>query len=144
MAGGWELWRVPLAGEANTLASAFLAPADQIYPEFPALLTLRHLPALKTRWRMSMQALIVRVCDIGVIDESRKKRLFMEISQRGWRRKEPIEMEPEPPVRWYAMLEHHRYLDYSPEELASMMYLDASSLEDALPPVVAGWIMPGE
>lgn len=128
--------------EANAFASAFLAPADQIRPEFPALLTLRHLPALKTRWRMSMQALIVRACDIGVIDESKKKRLFMEISQRGWRRKEPIEIEPETPSRWYAMLEHHRHLDYSSEELASMMYLDTNSLEDALPPAVAGRIIP--
>lgn len=130
--------------EANAFASALLAPADQIRSEFPRLLELRHLPSIKKRWGLSMQALIRRARDVGVIDDSRMTKLYVEISRRGWRKREPIELPREVPALWPSLLDRHQALGYSSEDLASTMYLQLDSLSDELSPVIAGRIVPNE
>ncbi len=128
--------------EANAFASAFLAPAEQIRPEFPRMLALRHLPALKKRWGMSMQALIRRARDVGVIDDARMTRLYIEINRRGWKKSEPVEIEKETPALWPSLLARHSSLGYTSDELASTMYVRPESVEEMIPPPVAGRISP--
>ncbi|GIK51475.1 MAG: hypothetical protein BroJett014_04480 [Planctomycetota bacterium] len=85
--------------EADRFASSFLMPAHDILPELRSRprLTLDLLANLKVRWRVSMQALVRRARDLGVITENEYRNLFIEFSRRGWRKHEPVEVQHEEP-----------------------------------------------
>lgn len=83
--------------EANAFAAAFLMPADAIRRDIGTHVTLSALADLKRHWRVSMQSLIMRASTLGLIDERRKRSLFVQLSRRGWRTKEPIGIPPERP-----------------------------------------------
>lgn len=76
----------------NRFAGAFLLPAASARRQ---LGEKRHnlepyeLYLLKHEFGLSMQACLYRATDLGVIDESVRKRLFMRFSAQGWRKKEP-------------------------------------------------------
>lgn len=83
--------------EAHAFAAAFLMPADAIKRDLGTHVTLSALADLKRHWRVSMQALIMRASALGLIDDRRKRSLFVQLSRRGWRTKEPITIPPERP-----------------------------------------------
>lgn len=83
--------------EANAFAAAFLMPADAVKRDLGTHVTLSALADLKRHWRVSMQSLIMRASTLGLIDERRKRSLFVQLSRRGWRTKEPISIPPERP-----------------------------------------------
>lgn len=76
--------------EANRFASAFLMPKSDIYAQLTKL-SLQKLQELKLYWGVSMQALIHRACDLGIISDRSKKYFYIEMSKRGWRDNEPVE-----------------------------------------------------
>lgn len=85
---------------AHRFGAAFLAPADAIRKEAGERRTRVSIDELllwKQRFGMSMQALIFRLKDLGIISESYSQSLFRMISANGWRRKEPGELSPEKP-----------------------------------------------
>ena len=85
---------------AFRFAGAFLAPAEIIRREVGvrrAYVGPEELMLLKGRFGMSMQALLYRMRDLGIITESHYKEWAVEISRRGWRRQEPGAMTPERP-----------------------------------------------
>lgn len=75
--------------EADRFASAFLFPREDALLELPSPLTLSQLGPLKLRWGMSLQALIFRAHDLGVITPEHRASLFKQISARGWKKEEP-------------------------------------------------------
>lgn len=78
-----------IEGEADRFASAFLFPREDALNELPSPLTLSQLGPLKVRWGMSLQALVYRAYDLGVITPEHRVSLFKQISARGWRKVEP-------------------------------------------------------
>lgn len=91
--------------EANRFAAAFLMPRREIEGSLHGLSLNRfdHLARLKVRWRVSMQALVQRAYDLGLMSDSRRRAWFIAFSQYGMRRREPIEIEGEEPQligRW--------------------------------------------
>jgi Zn-dependent peptidase ImmA (M78 family)/transcriptional regulator with XRE-family HTH domain len=86
-----------LEQEANAFAAELLMPADGIRGEFRTPLTLSSLGELKARWRVSMQALLVRAKTLGVVDDHHYQYLFQQIGMRGWRTREPIDIPVERP-----------------------------------------------
>lgn len=74
--------------EANRFAAEFLMPAEVIRPQLRTL-TLGKLLDLKRVWGVSAQALIMRAADLKLLTPEQKRRLFMQISSRGWRKQEP-------------------------------------------------------
>lgn len=76
--------------EANAFASAFLMPEETFSRDLIGV-TLNSLQLLKKRWLVSIQALIMRCEHIGAIDYEQKKRLLIQVSSRGWRKKEPLD-----------------------------------------------------
>ena len=74
--------------EANAFAAELLLPENVMREELPAPLTLNALAMLKSRWRVSMQALIMRAADLEIITQRQKKYLFMKFSKAGWRKHE--------------------------------------------------------
>jgi len=79
---------------AFRFGAAFLAPANKIFQEAGrkrALIQLQELLFLKRQFGLSMQALIYRMRDLNVINESYFRQWFARINQCGWKRKEPEE-----------------------------------------------------
>lgn len=79
--------------EANEFAAEFLTPGYEIGPTLYGL-DRERLETLKAKWRVSMRALIMRAFELGVIDASRKGRLFVQLSKDGLNKREPEYLEP--------------------------------------------------
>jgi Zn-dependent peptidase ImmA (M78 family)/transcriptional regulator with XRE-family HTH domain len=86
--------------EANHFASSFLMPRETFLPECPHRLVWNHFRALKTRWGVSLAALVRRARDLGRISDHTYRRAYLQINQQGWRQAEP----DEPPVEWPSIL----------------------------------------
>lgn len=76
--------------QANYFAGAFLMPAvtfvsDFLYPSLDTFV------ALKEKWRTSIQAMIVRSANLGLITKKTEERLWINLSRRGWRKREPLD-----------------------------------------------------
>ncbi len=84
--------------EADTFASSFLLPREAMLDELSPTLTLAGYSRIKARWGVSMQAVIRRSFDLGVIDKDRYRSLQIQISSRGWRKDEPVDIPKETPV----------------------------------------------
>ncbi len=76
--------------QANIFASAFLLPAHSYVRDFsyPSLDVLR---LLKEKWKVSIQAQVIRCFQLGLISEISKRNFFINISKRKWRSKEPLD-----------------------------------------------------
>ena len=114
--------------EANQFAAEFLMPEREIGS---ALLNLKPsaLPLLKRMWLTSMSSLVVRAKTLGKIDSNRYKMLMTELSRKGWRTNEPIQVELDSPTYLADaenMLQDEFNLDYT--EQARMMSLPVDIL----------------
>ena len=89
---------------AFRFGAAFLAPAEQLRQEVGEKrirIQRKELLRLKLRYGMSIQAILARLKDLGVITETYYKRWCMDINRLGWRKQEPIEIPPEKPRRFH-------------------------------------------
>jgi len=91
-------------GEANRFAGALLVPEDRARTEITDRLTLEGYARLKATWGVSIQALIFRGAAVGNISDSRKRSLYVQISQRGWRKAEPVTVGQESPLLLWSLL----------------------------------------
>jgi Zn-dependent peptidase ImmA (M78 family)/transcriptional regulator with XRE-family HTH domain len=84
--------------QAHRFASAFLLPLAPFGEDlFSANLDV--LRSLKLKWRVSIGMMVTRARQCDLISEETARRLWINLSRRGWRRVEPYdrEMEPEMP-----------------------------------------------
>jgi len=84
-------------GEANRFAGAFLVPIPRARELLNESTTLRSLAMIKSEFGVSIQALVMRGTQAGLISKDRGQTLFRQISSRGWRTKEPVEIGAETP-----------------------------------------------
>lgn len=77
--------------EADTFASAFLMPRGSVLAHAPRFPTVAQLITLKRVWTVSLAALTYRLHAVGALSDWHYRTLCIEISQRGFRRKEPDE-----------------------------------------------------
>jgi Zn-dependent peptidase ImmA (M78 family)/DNA-binding XRE family transcriptional regulator len=85
---------------AFRFGAAFLAPAESLYQEVGRRRTsvsLEELLLLKQRFGLSLQALLYRLRNLGIITEYQYKHWCIQINKHGWRRQEPEELPPERP-----------------------------------------------
>lgn len=76
--------------EANMFASAFLLPREEFSNEVLAL-SLDHFVNLKSRWKVSIAAMIYRCRELGIFNDSQVLYLRKQISLKKWRTKEPLD-----------------------------------------------------
>lgn len=87
---------------AFRFGAAFLAPAETVYKDVGtkrAFVQPEELLLLKRRFGMSMQALVYRLHDLGIISDSYYGQWWADINRLGWRKQEPDESDPEQP-KW--------------------------------------------
>lgn len=80
--------------QANRFAAAFLLPSNTFLREVHSL-TLDGFVSLKQRWKVSVALMIKRCEDLGVLDDERSQRLWINLGRRGWRKLEPLDSELE-------------------------------------------------
>ena len=83
--------------QANDFAAAFLLPEELMRRWVPDQLNLTIASRLKSKWQVSIQTIIRRARDLGIIPEKRYRTLFRQIGARGWRKNEPVEVPLERP-----------------------------------------------
>jgi len=64
-------------------------PKSAMLQEIVPPVTLSSLADLKLRWGVSIQALIYRARDLGIITDRQFRYLFEQLSKHGWRKQEP-------------------------------------------------------
>jgi Zn-dependent peptidase ImmA (M78 family)/transcriptional regulator with XRE-family HTH domain len=82
--------------EADRFAAEFLMPERQIADELEGM-SIALAARLKPRWRVSIQALIRRACELGKITTRKYQSLCVQINALGYRKNEPVELPPENP-----------------------------------------------
>jgi len=120
--------------EANEFATALLMPAKDIRPYFLGKrIELSLLAALKPEWKVSMAALLMRAHKLNFVSHNQYTYLWKQISARGYRLREPPELdfEPEQPEVLKQIFELHKSaLGYSEAELAALLAVHRSELRD--------------
>lgn len=91
--------------EADRFAGAFLAPRDSFILECPRRWDFEAFEKLKFRWKMSIQALVYRAFNLGVLSQHSLRKAFIDISQRGCRQNEGAEWDKEHPTLFNQALE---------------------------------------
>lgn len=80
----------------HSFASAMLVPKETLEKELGgkrSRLSFRELSALKLQYGISMQALVYRAKDLGLISDNYLKQFFFMFSQMGYRVQEPVSYE---------------------------------------------------
>jgi Zn-dependent peptidase ImmA (M78 family)/DNA-binding XRE family transcriptional regulator len=78
---------------AHRFAGAFLVPKESMFRELGTNrrhLNLDELALLKRKYGASMQALMHRAYDLGIITYTQYKNLNIEFRKRGWHKQEPV------------------------------------------------------
>jgi Zn-dependent peptidase ImmA (M78 family) len=80
--------------QANRFSGAFLLPESSFTRDLHTV-SLDSLRALKAKWRVSVGVMIKRVGQLGLISEEAERRLWLNYSRRGWRKREPLDEQLE-------------------------------------------------
>lgn len=91
--------------EANYFAGALLFPENAARELVRPAATLSQLARVKASYGVSIQALIMRAANLGILSPERKRSLFVQLSARGWRTNEPVEVAAEYPLLFRKMFD---------------------------------------
>jgi Zn-dependent peptidase ImmA (M78 family) len=89
--------------EAQTFASAFLMPPDDLKAEIPYVRSLNDLISMKRRWGVSVSALNYSLHKIGKISDWHYRNYYMALAKVG-RENEPNPLPPETSQVWAKIL----------------------------------------
>jgi Zn-dependent peptidase ImmA (M78 family)/transcriptional regulator with XRE-family HTH domain len=79
--------------EAFRFAGELLMPEQSARDELSSPVTLSSLAPLKPRWGIALSGLIMRAAQLEVISDRQQRYLFQQLSQRGWRTREPENLD---------------------------------------------------
>jgi len=110
--------------QANEFAAEFLMPTREIKP-FLTEMTLPKLASLKPHWKVSMNALLKRACDLETITERQRSYLWAQMGAHGYRTHEPVPLPQEEPTLVKEIIDLHTgELGFSLKELAVLMMME--------------------
>ena len=116
--------------QANRFAAEFLMPERDIRPDLRDV-TLAKVARLKPHWKVAMQALLKRAEDLGTITVTRARSLWSQMTQLGYRTREPSEYDlpaEEPRLLRELIQMHIHDLGYSADELRELLALNEVEL----------------
>ena len=118
--------------EADEFASAFLMPRDGFRSTAPRLVDLKNIIPNKSTWGVSVGAYIVRLHRLKMISDWHYRTLYKQISQRGYRRKEPFDHRPEMSKLAEMILSALRDEGISTRGISDQLGIDVSDINDLL------------
>jgi Zn-dependent peptidase ImmA (M78 family)/transcriptional regulator with XRE-family HTH domain len=83
--------------QAKYWATAFLLP-HRSFPAEIVSLSLDGFSSLKSKWKVSVGAMIMRTHGLEILNDTAAQRLWKYRATRGWHRKEPLDDPAETPV----------------------------------------------
>jgi Zn-dependent peptidase ImmA (M78 family) len=109
----------------HRFAGAFLIPADTLREEVGVTRTRILLPELlllKSRFGISVQALLMRLLETGIISRDYARQCFEAIEQCGWKTEEPEPLPAEQPRRFVQSVQRAQAEKLlTPQEAAEML-----------------------
>ena len=111
--------------QANSFASAFLMPADNMQTAFSGRIDLSRLASLKPEWKVSMQALLYRAQSLGHIEEAQASYLWRQFNRFRMKFREPIELDfpmERPGIISHMIKLHLDTFGYSRSEFAQALH----------------------
>jgi Zn-dependent peptidase ImmA (M78 family)/transcriptional regulator with XRE-family HTH domain len=119
--------------EADRFAGAFLLPRRS-FPNEVYTSKIDAFVHLKRRWKVSIQAMIFRCGDLGLLDEDQILNLRKTISYRNWRTREPLDNPEDIPLEQPRLLRRAAELLLGsnrrhPDEILSDLNLSPSLIE---------------
>ncbi len=90
--------------QAHQFAAAFLMPRGDVLAELPQIKHLYEMVKKKSRWKVSLAALNVRLHKLGITSDWKYRDLCIEIATRGYNRDEPQPIAREKSVVWEKVL----------------------------------------
>jgi len=119
--------------DAQAFAGAFLMPeADLQAVVTTTIYSVEDLLPYKKRWRVAAVALAYRLRETGLIGESRINSLYVEMSRRGWLRKEPNGIAREQSHVWQQILDDLRQSGITKSHIAQETGVPTQELEALL------------
>ncbi|MBZ0145949.1 MAG: ImmA/IrrE family metallo-endopeptidase [Pseudorhodoplanes sp.] len=115
--------------EANSFASAFLMPANDVKARVPRRVTIDVLLKAKMRWRVSAMAMAYRLNTLGLLSEWQYKSLCIELGKRGYRSSEKIGIERETSAIWRKVLGQLWSEKTTKNDIAAELHLPLDELE---------------
>ena len=79
-----------IESQANEFAGAFLLP-DETFAEDIYFVNLDSLKALKSKWLVSIGAMLHRVASLDMATDKQMKAFWVNYTRRGWRTREPLD-----------------------------------------------------
>ena len=111
--------------QADSFASAFLMPPDDMLTAFSGHIDLARLASLKPEWKVSMQALLYRATDLGLIEKTKASYLWKQLNRFRMKFQEPAELDfpmEQPKIVSRMIKLHFNTLGYSMPELAQALH----------------------
>jgi Zn-dependent peptidase ImmA (M78 family)/transcriptional regulator with XRE-family HTH domain len=120
--------------EAQKFGAEFLLPEDAMKREISRSSTLTDIAALKPRWGVSIQALVYRAHDLGIINARQYRYMFEQISRLGWRKCEPenLNIVPEKPRLFRKLAELNFGIPPDPAKVGAIACAPAHIVESML------------
>lgn len=118
--------------EANQFASAFLMPRASILAHAPLLPSLQGLIELKKLWIVSVAALAYRLHFLKRIRDWHYRQLCIEISQHGYRKREPAGASPEMSLVFGKVLQILRNDGITKSDVARELKYNREDLDQAI------------
>jgi Zn-dependent peptidase ImmA (M78 family) len=116
--------------EADAFAGAFLLPAEEIRPQLRRF-DLRQIANLKGYWKVSMAAIAMRAYRLKLITPYQNKMFWIEMSNLGYRKREPNEPPREYPKLLRQMISFHmKKLGYGLSEMAKLFHLQVAEFQE--------------
>ena len=94
----WTSSRAPQEKRAHAFASALLLPKAMLHQRVTEDLKLTAYLKIKADYGVSISAIITAAKRIGVISPERARSLYIQLSARGWRHNEPVNVASEHPL----------------------------------------------
>ena len=118
--------------QAHRFAAAFLLPADAFAEDFYSS-NLDALKNLKPKWKVAVAMMLKRAEDLNFISADQARYLWINLSRRGWKTKEPLddELEIEQPQllrRAFEMVVNEKIK--TKQEIVSQIPLSSTDIEN--------------
>ena len=122
-----------LEEQADQFASAFLLPFDAFRYESPRYPVINEYLPLKTRWGVSIQAMIRRGRDMGVFNDWYYEKAFKHLSSMGWRLDEPVRLPRESSLLHKLVFDGLASRKQTPIDFAQIVNLTLFDVAEMLP-----------